>query len=145
MTASQAAFSATIATMQGTSDAMAAAVAALTERLRDAREPYELLSATPDEVRLRFVGPFEGIPVVWEARVRRVGAGQPRYIAVGDWTETKGARPAARVSAGDTRRADAIALEVGLDVPVLDPPTLRKTVMMVRQWKRLRAGRHEFG
>lgn len=131
--------------MHSASDPMAAAVAALTERLRGAREPYELLSATPDEVRLRFVGPFEGIPVVWEARVRRLGAGQARYIAVGDWTEPTGARPAPRVGAFGERRAAAIALEVGLDVPVLDPPTLRKTVVMVRQWKRLRAGRHELG
>lgn len=131
--------------MQGASDPMAAAVAALTERLRGTREPYELLSATPDEVRLRFVGPFEGVPVVWEARIRRLGTGQPRYIAVGDWIEPTGACAASRVGAFSERSAAAIALEVGLDVPVLDPPALRKTVVMVRQWKRLRAGRHEFG
>lgn len=113
--------------MQDAPDPMAAAVATLTRRLRGAREPYELLSVTADEVHLRFVGPFEGSTVVWEARVRRLGAGQPRFIAVG------------------TRHADAIALEVGLDVPVLNEPTLRKAVVMVRQWKRLCAGRHEFG
>jgi hypothetical protein len=114
-------------TVQHGSDPMTAAVAALAERLRSARAPYELLSATPDEARLRFAGPFEGAEVVWEARVRRVGAGESRYIAVGP------------------RSANAIAVEVGLDVPVVDEPTLRKTVVMVRQWKRLRAGRHEFG
>jgi uncharacterized protein (UPF0218 family) len=116
-----------MADMQGASDPMAGAVAALVERLRLAREPYELLSATPDEARLRFTGPFEGAPVVWEARVRRVGVGESRFIAVGD------------------RTAHAVPLEVGLDVAAIDEPTLRKTVVMVRQWKRLRAGRHEFG
>lgn len=106
---------------------MATAVVALAERLRSAREPYELLAATPDEARLRFIGPFGGAEVVWEARVRRVGAGESRYIAVG------------------TRSADAIALEVGLDVAAIDEPTLRKTLVMIRQWKHLHPGRHEFG
>jgi hypothetical protein len=117
----------TMAAMQRACDPMAAAVAALAERLRCVREPYELLSATTDEARLRFIGPFEGAQVVWEARVRRVGAGESRHIAVG------------------ARNADAVALEIGLDVAAVDEPTLRKTVVMVRQWKRLRAGRHEFG
>jgi hypothetical protein len=34
---------------------------------------------------------------------------------------------------------------IGLDVPVIDHPTLLKTLIMVRGYKRLRPGRHDFG
>jgi hypothetical protein len=108
-------------------DPMAQAVATLQARLAGARTPYELLAATPANAHIRFVGPFRGVPVVWNARVHCVAPGARRYIEVG------------------ARGTADIALAVGLDVSAIDEPTLRKTVTMVRQWKGLQAGRHEFG
>ncbi len=43
-------------------------------------------------------------------------------------------------SSGDQHR-----LTVVLDLPSIDTPALRKTVIMLRRWKRLRPGRHEYG
>jgi hypothetical protein len=37
-----------------------------------------------------------------------------------------------------------VLLAVGLDISEIDPPTLAKTVTMIRQWRRLARGRHEF-
>lgn len=37
------------------------------------------------------------------------------------------------------------ALTVGLCVPDIDEAVIRRTVIMIRQYKRLRHGRHEFG
>lgn len=108
-------------------DAMAQAVATLEARLAAAHLPYELLALTPAAAELRFVGPFRGAPVVWHAHVRRLAPGARRYIEVG--------------ARGTAHRA----LEVGLDVAQIDEATLHKTVIMVRQWKALRGGRHEFG
>jgi hypothetical protein len=34
---------------------------------------------------------------------------------------------------------------VGLHVERIDPPTVRKAMIMIRRYKRLRRGRHEYG
>ncbi len=36
-------------------------------------------------------------------------------------------------------------IQVGLAVPVMDRPSIIKTVIMLRQYKRLRPGRHDYG
>lgn len=81
------------------------------------------------ELRLRFRGPYEGQEIQWNARfvTRRHCGAACNSITIGE------AEP-------DGRR-----LEVVLDVDCFDPPTVHKTIIMVRQYKRLRHGRHEFG
>ena len=39
----------------------------------------------------------------------------------------------------------ALALTVGLNLAVIDEPAIRKTLIMVRNYKRLGFGRHEWG
>lgn len=80
-------------------------------------------------VRLRFDGRFQGRSVRWDATLETLQASaQPRnYIEIGE------EGPAGR------------RLHVGLDVPLIDLPTVRKTVVMIRNYKRLQPGRHEFG
>lgn len=82
-----------------------------------------------NEVRLRFQGPFAGSQVTWNAHfMTRQHSGESRNsITIGD--ETDNGRP----------------LRVILDVPAFDLITIHKTIIMVRQYKRLRPGRHEFG
>lgn len=89
----------------------------------------------PDCAEVCFPGTFEGAPVHWHARIvtlralarDRPGAARRPYLQVGDVTDGR-----ARI-------------EVGLNVEHLDPPTILKAVIMVRQYKGLRRGRHEFG
>jgi hypothetical protein len=91
---------------------------------------YELVELAPDGQRaqIRFRGPFEGREVIWDATVLRLaGEGRSQFIEVGEATSPQGR-----------------ALTVGLRVAVIDEPTLRKTVVMIRGYKRLRRGRHEF-
>lgn len=82
---------------------------------------------------IRFAGRFDGQPVTWDAeivalRAPATAAAMPQpYIEVG------------ALGPGGRR------LRVGLDVASLDPPTLRKTVIMIRNYKRLRLGRVVFG
>jgi hypothetical protein len=102
-------------------------VAALRRRLA-AESDYELLAADPACARLRFLGRFEGRAVAWDATVRALGAGAARrYIDIG------------------ADGPDGVRLEVGLPLEALDAPALRKCVIMIRQYRRLRRGRHEFG
>jgi hypothetical protein len=81
------------------------------------------------ELRLRFRGPFEGQEVQWDARfvTRRYCAAACNSITIGN--------------AGP----DGHRLEVVLDVHCFDTPTVQKAIIMMRQYKKLHRGRHEFG
>jgi hypothetical protein len=114
---------------------MQASLNAFRQRLEVAAAEY-LLVAVDDEggwAEFRFIGPFRGRSVIWDARLSVLppspeGAAPPRqYIEV---TER------------DSLNYD---LDIGLAVSRIDTATILKTIVMIRQYKRLRPGRHEFG
>lgn len=81
------------------------------------------------ELRLRFRGPFEGREIVWDAHfiTRRAADAAHNYIDIGE------------------EGPEGYQLTVVLDVHCFDAPTVHKAIIMMRQYKRLRRGRHEFG
>lgn len=74
-----------------------------------------------------FKGPFQGREIVWFAHIRARGAGNRSYIRISD--------------IGDSQAE----IEIGLPVARIDTPTIKKTIVMIRQYKHLRPGRHDFG
>jgi hypothetical protein len=109
--------------------AMQDCVAALRAELAgaDYRADSELGGAS---ARLRFIGRFQGAEVVWDAEL----------IALAAQAEA----PAQFLDIG-TPTARGIPIRIGLGVPCIDRPTAMKAVIMVRNYKRLHPGRHEFG
>lgn len=105
--------------------------------MNDIAEQAQLLDPPGgDRLRLRFNGPFEGDEVTWDAtfftlhhwrRVHPQETTQQNFIDIGE------------------EGGNGIALVVVLNVPQIDLPTVRKTMMMVRQYKRLSRGRHYYG
>lgn len=89
--------------------------------------PYLLLYLNPDRGRIRFAGRFEDRDMTWEATVVCVPSSEPQYIDVGE-------------ANGDLR-----PVTIGLHVEQIDEAVLHKTVIMIRQYKRLRRGRYRFG
>lgn len=88
---------------------------------------YQLLQLASDSAHYRFVGRFEGREIIWDAHVHALGSqGEEQYIDIGEY------------------RGGLRTIAIGLLVDVLDEPVLRKTMLMVRQYKRLRQGRHGF-
>lgn len=93
----------------------------------------------PGCAQIRFTGPFEGRPTLWDATVMTLAhyrkiAGDPnpgtplrQFIEVGP-------------QQGQLRR-----LVIGLNVAEIDAAVLLKTIIMVRNYKRLHRGRHEYG
>lgn len=81
------------------------------------------------QLRVRFIGRFEQAEVVWDAHLLALGqaADSAQFIEIA--TPTARGRP----------------IRIGLAVARIDRPTLLKTIIMVRNYKRLRLGRHEFG
>ena len=97
----------------------------------------ELLDEPGGKVlRLRFEGPFEGRQVTWLATLHALLESQSTGLAH---------QPAANYIEIDAAGTDAVPITVGLPVERIDPPTVRKAMVMIRRYKRLRRGRHKYG
>ena len=102
------------------------------------RQDYQLLSPLGANVcQLRFTGPFLGQHTIWDATVQTLAY----YVS----RRTPQDRHARQFIAVGEAGVHGRHIEIGLNVPVIDAPVIRKTLIMVRQYKRLAVGRHEFG
>ncbi len=87
-------------------------------------------------LRLHFRGPFEGRPVTWLATLRATAAPGPE--------RSIGGLAASFIEIGDDT-PEGVPITVGLPVATIDEPTIRKAMIMIRRYRRLRRGRHEYG
>ena len=103
---------------------------------------YLLLSPLPDSVAdVRFIGRFDGRDVVWEMRLYTLD----RYaIERGNAPAAPDVRPRGLMVieplAGQTMR-----VEVALRLPEIGEPAVRKTIVMLRNYRRLRPGLRTWG
>jgi hypothetical protein len=79
---------------------------------------------------VEFTGSFEGHPVLWQATIVALNAASSspvdQYITV------------------DLELDAAPRVEIGLPVAIVSEPTILKAITMLRHYKNLRRGRHEF-
>lgn len=104
-------------------------------------QDYELLSTLPGPfAHFRFTGVFEQKTTIWDASIYSLDAYYKNnasaitshtirrpFIEVGELTQ-QGRR-----------------IIIGLALDKIEQSTIIKTMIMIRQYKRLRAGKHEFG
>ena len=91
----------------------------------------------PGCAHIHFTGPFEGRTTLRDARV----------MTLAHYRKLAGATaPALRqfIEAGPEQE-QLRRLIIGLNVAQIDTPVLLKTIIMVRKYKRLHRGRHEYG
>lgn len=100
---------------------------------------YRLIG-TPhdDQVHIRFTGPFQGRQVTWDARIVTL-AHAARSRPANSTAELRQFIEVGRDNDG-TRQ-----LRIGLNVDHIDEPAILKTIIMIRQYRRLQEGRHEYG
>lgn len=119
-------------------------VHALAALLADSCKDYLCVSPLPASVvHLRFLGRFQDRPVVWDATIHALGLPH----------EDRGTQNAAALRIPTARSFIDIApaggetfrLTVGLNLDLIDEPVIRKTIIMIRNYKRLRLGRMEWG
>ncbi|MGF1643794.1 MAG: hypothetical protein ACFCUJ_09125 [Thiotrichales bacterium] len=94
---------------------------------------YVLLAPLRAErAEFSFRGTFDGITVTWrtvlEVVIEPRGEQCPNFIEI-----------------APTSERDVLNLRVGLRLQRIDDATIRKTMIMIRNYKRLRIGRHAFG
>jgi hypothetical protein len=101
---------------------------------------YNLI-APPDTgaAHFTFSGRFQNQEIIWDTTLLTLAhhhADQPQT-----------AQPVVRTAfleiGGET--AHGRAIRVALDIPRIDEPAILRTIIMIRNYKRLRPGRHEFG
>lgn len=88
-----------------------------------------------ESLRCRFLGPFEGKEVEWHATL---------YTPAG-WSNWKDTAPPSQNIIEIPTGGDTATIDLCLKVAAIDLPTVRKAVMMVRQYKRLQRGTHRYG
>lgn len=89
--------------------------------------------------QIRFTGSFEGRPVIWDATIMTLG----HRHATGSGDER--AHPDSQFIEIDEGDGDIRKIRIGLQLKCIDEQAILKTIIMIRKYKRLRTGRHEFG
>lgn len=112
-------------------------VQALNLQLLQLGQDFICSSTLPDSrVQLRFLGPFQGLTVVWEMQLATLAA--CLQLAGND-----AAFPCPFIEIAEGIEG-VHPIAVGLDLAAIDEPVIRKTIIMVRNYKRLKIGRIEF-
>mgnify|MGYP001819678569 FL=1 len=104
-------------------------------------KPFIILEAQGNTcTRVHFLGTFQGREVIWDATLMTLEHHSHKLHRTG--AEIAVHRPFIEIgeSAGNS-----IPLSVALDVSVIDKPVILKTIIMIRNYRRLHEGRHEFG
>lgn len=94
------------------------------------KQDWLLVEQRDDQyAHLRFTGPFEGQLVVWDCKFSTLAEarGRRNFIEIG------------------LPGIYGVPLQVGLSVAAIDTPAIEKMIIMIRHYKRLRVGRHEYG
>ncbi len=101
---------------------------------------YELLDPLGGQTsRIRFTGTLQGESVVWEVRLMTL---RHYYQTLPMAKRRPDVRQFIEVEPVSNGTGSAT---IALNLPRIDEPAVLKTMVMLRQWKRLRPGRHEYG
>jgi|GEM_PF-1581780 len=110
------------------------------EDLEKSGEPYEALSPIGGpQARVRFTGRFEEAEVIWDAELMTLACCYGQQLSD---TARNGLRQFIEVG---TPGPAGRRLKIGLATACIDEPTILKAIIMIRRYKRLHAGRYEYG
>lgn len=104
---------------------------------------YQLLGELDgNTAHVRFSGRFEGRQVYWDCEFVTLQFEYQRLANSVPAGERQPLRCFIKIEASPTEQ---VSLRVGLNIPRIDAPAIEKMVLMIRNYQRLRVGRHEFG
>jgi len=108
------------------------------QQLASQGQAYQLVTPLDQaHCHFRFSGSFLGERIIWDAYLQTL-AYYVRNHALGN----QGVRQ--YIDVGETGEFGRL-IHIGLNLPVIDHASILKTLVMVRQYKRLAPGRHDFG
>ncbi|MGD8940430.1 MAG: hypothetical protein PVJ72_13680 [Gammaproteobacteria bacterium] len=94
------------------------------------------------KVRIKFMGKLQDQEVLWDTTIQTLAS----YLAETPPTTVTPKTVEVRSFMQVEPPQDGVStLNVVLAVPLIDEPTIKKTIIMIRCYKRLKVGYHEFG
>ncbi len=101
---------------------------------------YEALEPLGGQTSLvRFTGSMQGKSIVWTVRLITLAH---HYQSLPSAERQTGVR---QFIAAEPVANGVGSATIALNLPCIDEPAVLKTMIMLRQWKRLGPGRHEYG
>lgn len=125
----------------GDSDALSGNVQRFSAFLKKSGLYFWLVEQSGDRAVLAFTGPFEGHEVVWRCEFVTLDA-ELRRLEQEHAQATQGLRNFIEIH---EPVAEGVPLRVGLALPRIDTAAIEKMMLMIRLYKNLRRGRHEYG
>jgi hypothetical protein len=106
---------------------------------------YTLLNRhSPEHVEVQFSGTFLNQPVIWYAFIRTL-----RDYCLHELLTPQQSQQTTHIQAQafiDVNiQNNTHNLNVALNLPVIDDAAILRTIIMIRQYKRLQTGRHRYG
>lgn len=106
---------------------------------------YKALSPLGGQTaHIQFKGSFQGEEVLWDTHLITLQEIYRQGIASGKYRDKDTITLSQFIEINEKDTAE-VALTIGIDVPVIDTPTVLKTIIMIHNYKRLRHGRLEYG
>ena len=106
---------------------------------------YKLLSPLGGQTaHIQFKGLFQGKQVLWDTHLITLREIYRQGVAAGRYSDKDTLSLLQYIEINEKDAAE-LTLTIGIDVPVIDRPTVLKTIIMIHNYKRLRHGRHEYG
>lgn len=94
----------------------------------------------PQHAHLTFTGQFQGNPVTWDTHLFTL----VEYARLNN-PSTESARQFINIEEKMENESATMNLQVALNVAEINPPTIQKMMIMIRQYKKLSPGCHEYG
>lgn len=103
---------------------------------------YKLLNRhSAAHVEVEFGGTLHRLPVIWHADIRTLKDYSLTELAEPTTNSIIQAQPFIDITIQD----NIYRLTVALNLPVIDDAAILRTIIMIRQYKRLQPGRHYYG
>jgi hypothetical protein len=102
----------------------------------------KLLSLTDSSAEFVFEGRFDGGEVIWQCELHTLAslAQGNRQSSQRQFIEIQPQQPDSQ-----QQNKPVLQIMIGLNVPKIDAAVIEKTRIMIRNYKRLQTGRHEYG
>ena len=101
----------------------------------------KLLSLADSSAEFVFAGRFDGDEVIWHCELHTL-ASLARHSRQSSQRQFIEIQPSPMA---EQQGKPVLQVAIGLNVPKIDAAVIEKTTIMIRNYKRLQAGRHEYG
>jgi len=115
----------------------------LSERLIIDGLEYELVKRISDDcVYIRFTGPFNDAQVVWNAKIQTL---QAKFRHHKNDVEAGIDQTSFKQSIDISEKDNSYNIDIALNLKEIDEAAIKRTIIMIRKYKRLHPGHHEYG